>query len=369
MNEGERVLSGAATPEGTARYQGDLGGACHLDHFRIADKLTVSSIGIGTYRGQLDEVSDAGIRDAIVESVRRGINLIDTASNYRDGRSERCVGAATRILIERGTIAGREAMILCTKGGYLPLNPGTEQSVARAYLQRIGCPSACEQLVDGCHSIHPDFIAAELTRSRARLGVETIDVYYLHNPEVQQYECSRVEFERRLAACFAQLEAHCRDGAIGRYGLATWDGLRVPPEHPLHLDLARIKALAREVAGGRDHLRFIQCPFNVLMPELLMPLQQWQGERVSVLEIAAALGMSVVTSASIGQGRELKPSLDRLPGARSAGITDAQAALQFARFPPGIASSLVGMKQTHHVEEITELVSWPLLRPEDLLRD
>jgi aryl-alcohol dehydrogenase-like predicted oxidoreductase len=370
MSERPPELRGAATPEGTARYRAELDVAAHPDHFRTVDGLTLSSIGIGTHRGRLDAAEDARICEAIVTSVRRGLNLVDTSSNYRDGRSERCVGAAARRLVDEGTIAGRDALILATKGGYLPLNPGTEPARARAYLEHVGCGSTLSQVVDGCHSIHPDFIAAELELSRARLGVETIDIYYLHNPEVQLRECSPAEFEDRLSACFAMLEARCRDGDIRCYGLATWHGLRVAPDDPLHLGLERLEALARAAAGGgEDHLRFVQCPFNVLMPELLLPLQSWRGEQASVLEVAAALGIGVVTSAAIGQGQALGPILDRLFGARAEEGTDAQRALQFARFAPGLASALVGMKQPEHVDEITELVKWPVLRPEQVLGD
>ena len=33
------------------------------------------------------------------------------------------------------------------------------------------------------HCIHPEFLTEEITASMSRLGIETIDVYLLHNPE------------------------------------------------------------------------------------------------------------------------------------------------------------------------------------------
>lgn len=58
--------------------------------------------------------------NAIVDSVKTGgINVIDTAINYRYMKSERVVGAALRFLLEKEKI-GREELFVCTKGGYIP---------------------------------------------------------------------------------------------------------------------------------------------------------------------------------------------------------------------------------------------------------
>ena len=63
-------------------------------HFRDAQRLAVSSLGIGTYLGNPDENTDRGYTAAIVEAAQNGINVIDAAINYRFQRSERSIGAA-----------------------------------------------------------------------------------------------------------------------------------------------------------------------------------------------------------------------------------------------------------------------------------
>ena len=56
----------------------------------------------------------------------------------------------------------------------------------------------------GCHSMAPRFLADQLNRSLRNLGVETIDVYYLHkNPETQLGEVPREMFNNRVRAAFS----------------------------------------------------------------------------------------------------------------------------------------------------------------------
>ena len=75
-------------------------------HFRTAQGLTVSSIGIGTYLGNWDAITDENYVNSIVKFVESGGNVIDTAANYRFQRSERNIGEALKILAEKGF--GRE---------------------------------------------------------------------------------------------------------------------------------------------------------------------------------------------------------------------------------------------------------------------
>ena len=88
-----------------------------------------------------------------------------------------------------------------------------------------------------------------IDQSRANLGLETIDFYYLHNPESQVAAVGREEFRRRLEAAFALLEQKAADGAIGCYGVATWNGLRAQPAEPAFLSLAEMIAAAERIGG------------------------------------------------------------------------------------------------------------------------
>jgi len=89
-----------ATPEGTARYVARFAGRVAQGHFRQAQGLWVSSIGLGTYLGDPDDATDRAYVEAVKRAVRLGCNVIDTAINYRFQRSERAIGQALRELLE-----------------------------------------------------------------------------------------------------------------------------------------------------------------------------------------------------------------------------------------------------------------------------
>jgi aryl-alcohol dehydrogenase-like predicted oxidoreductase len=189
------------------------------------------------------------------------------------------------------------------------------------------------------HSMAPDFLEDQIGRSRMNLGVDTLDVFYLHNPETQLRFRTREQFETGIRAAFARLEALVARGWIRWYGAATWEGFRQKDQ----LSLRRLAEIATEEGGREHHFRFIQLPFNLGMVEAFL------GHSESVLEAAAQLGIAVVASATLLQTRVLANMPDAvaelLPGLAS----DAQRAIQFTRSTPGIAVALVGMSRREHV--------------------
>ena len=77
-----------------------------------------STLGLGTYLGREDDVTDGLYRKAVARAVARGVNVVDTAVNYRHQRSERAVGAALAAAIRRGALQ-RDEVVVASKGGYL----------------------------------------------------------------------------------------------------------------------------------------------------------------------------------------------------------------------------------------------------------
>jgi aryl-alcohol dehydrogenase-like predicted oxidoreductase len=76
------------------------------------------------------------------------------------------------------------------------------------------------------------------------------------------------------------------------------------------------------------------------------------ADRISALEFAHEAGLSVVTSASIGQGDlAADGAIPAEVDATLAGDTPAQRALNFARSAPGVTASLVGASDPAHVRE------------------
>src|SRR5688500_14886972 len=103
------MLAGRATAEGTARFVTRFANRLPADHFRtFHGGLRVSSLGIGTYLGREDDATDQAYEKAVTRAFERGINVVDTAVNYRHQRSERAIGRALAAGIARGAVARDE---------------------------------------------------------------------------------------------------------------------------------------------------------------------------------------------------------------------------------------------------------------------
>ncbi len=362
------TLNDCATLEGTARYRDRFKDIAAEDHFRQAQNLWLSSIGIGTYLGEADEESDRHYTEAIGRAVELGVNVIDTAANYRFQRSERSVGAALRELFARGF--ARDEIVVCTKGGYLPFDGAPPRDV-RHYIEetfvRPGIASFAD-IAGGAHCMTPRYLQDQLEQSLRNMGIDWVDVYYVHNPESQLSSVSPEEFWKRLHAAFEFLEQSVVQGQIKNFGVATWNGFRAEPDAREYHSLEQMVGLARDIGGNDHHFRFIQLPFNLAMPEALFFQNQKLGdEYVSVLEAAGAFGVTAIASGSILQGQVSRGLPEAIREPLGSLATDAQTGIQFVRSAPGITTALVGMSRVAHVEENLQLVSVARARSEDLI--
>ncbi|MEX2261625.1 MAG: aldo/keto reductase [Bryobacteraceae bacterium] len=337
---------GRATPDGTKRYAARFPAYRDAGFYREAGGLQVSSLGLGTYLGNADDETDRRYAAAVLAAVRGGVNFLDTAINYRHQRSERSIGAALRQAFAEGF--AREEIAVCTKAGFL--TPGAiDAAVVRP-----------PDVVGRMHSMAPDFLADQIDRSRANLDLDTIDVFYLHNPETQLGFVPREEFLPRIRAAFDRLESLVAQGKIAGYGAATWDGFRKPGM----LDVGEMVRIAREAGGAEHHFRFIQVPLNLAMAEAFM---RREDGGPTVLEAADREGLMVVASATLMQARLTHDLPEALPAHLPGPRTDAQRAIQFTRSTPGIAVALVGMSREEHVTENLGVAAIPPAAPDRYL--
>lgn len=336
-------------------------------HFRPAPGgLRLSSVGLGTYIGAPDPPTDLAVEQAVSVSLASGrINVVDTAINYRYQRAERSVGRALRRLVEAGTVA-RSEVFVATKQGYLA--PDAESSVpleewVERELLRKGV-LARRDIVDDSHAMTVRFLDDQFERSRENLGLETVDLLYLHNASDAQLPIlGRTAFLARLTEVFAFYERLRADGRLRAYGIATWESLRLPRSDLGYLSLEEVNAVAREVGGERHGFRFIQFPFNLSMTEAAqLRNQPVRGERRTLFDAAGLLGLGCFTSVPLGQGQfaRVGPALD--------GLSAAQTALQFARSAPGALCALVGAKRPEHLSENLRVAEVPPWGPPELAR-
>jgi len=306
---------------------------------------------MGTYLGEPDVDTDQRYIEAARAAIESGVNVLDSAINYRFQRSERSIGAALKQAVDSRAVQ-RDELAICTKAGYLTYDETVPADPRRYFLEAYIDSGIVprDELVGGMHCIAPGYLQNQLERSRRNLGVETIDIFYLHNPEQQLGEVSRDTFHERLRRAFAALEEEASAGKIRVYGTATWNGYRQVPSSREHLDLVQIAAIAREVGGENHHFRAVQLPFNLGMPEAFTNANQKIGSRhVSVLAAARELGIAVIGSATLLQGK-LAARLPEVVRDILKCESDASAAIQFARSAPGTTSALVGMSRKQHVQ-------------------
>jgi aryl-alcohol dehydrogenase-like predicted oxidoreductase len=335
-------LPNHATPEGTLRYAEHFAQRAAANYFRRQQGLRLSSIGIGTYLGNADQATDLNYANAVTRAVVSGVNVIDTAANYRFQRSERSIGSALQTIKSQGF--SREELLICTKGGYLPFDGAPPRNMRDYVLETFVKPGivSFDDIV-GSHCMTPSYLQNQLDQSLRNMDLETVDVYYVHNPESQLGHVSDQEFYYRIRLAFERLEENRKRGKLQFYGIATWNGFREPADSGGHHSLVRMIEIARAV-GGQDHgFGFIQLPLNLAMPEAISVLNETiDGEQVSVVEAAARLGVTVMASGSMLQGRL---------------AMDAHAAIQFVRSAPGITTALVGMSRVEHVDHNLQLLS------------
>ncbi|MEV5966840.1 aldo/keto reductase [Kribbella sp. NPDC051952] len=161
--------------------------------------LTVSCLGLGcmgmsqSYGVTSDETESIATLHAAIDA---GCTFIDTADVYGDGENEELVGRA---------LAGRrDEVVLATKFGF----------------KRPGGALDVPTVVDGS----PAYAAQALDASLRRLGVDHVDLWYLHRRDPQ------VPIEETVGAMAAQVEA----GKVRYLGLSEVNGDTVRAAHAVH---------------------------------------------------------------------------------------------------------------------------------------
>ena len=158
----------------------------------------VSVVGLGTWQlgadwGEVEDSAALAVLDAAAES---GVTFLDTADVYGDGRSERLIGQ------------------------FLASHPGPTMMVATKMGRRVALDPALYTL---------DNFRAWTDRSRANLGVDTLDLVQLHTPPTPVYSLDSVYdaldtlvAEQRIAAYGVSVETTAEAlTAIARPGTAS----------------------------------------------------------------------------------------------------------------------------------------------------
>ena len=358
------MISGFATPDGTKKFAENSG--VNLANFKEFMNLTLSNVGIGTYLGDPDTRTDDLVTNAVKQSIQSGINVIDTAINYRSQKAERSVGKAISELIQEDKIS-RDQIFISTKNGYMtndadvPL--GFWEYVKEEYTQKGIIKEG--DVTSGYHCMTIPYLSDQLDRSLKNLDLECVDLMYLHNAiEGQIKDVSKEQFLENLKSVFELYEQKRNEGKIKFYGMATWECFRVSSDNSQYLSLEETVNMAKSVGGENHGFKFIQLPFNLYYDQALLGKTQTIGsDSVSILEAATRLGIGVFTSVPLMQGRLLQPGV--MP--EFSELKPSIRALQFIRSSPGVIAPLVGQKSSEHVSENLEIMKIPPYSEEEFL--
>ncbi|KAF9934726.1 hypothetical protein FBU30_000584 [Linnemannia zychae] len=218
---------------------------------------TISRLGIGTYRLALGVPEHERILYKALErqkDPRLNINLIDTSSNYTNGRSEQLIGKV--LSNPHHNTLRRDEITIATKFGYIQNE--NMRLFYEGVFQKIPPEEIVEYSRECFHSIHPEFMRDQLTRSLERLKTKYVDILFIHNPEyylmanikgteenVKKHQQILLD---RLQLLFESLEREIELGRIRSYGISS-NSFSLKPSHAHFLpyqDLVKMAANAFE---------------------------------------------------------------------------------------------------------------------------
>jgi diketogulonate reductase-like aldo/keto reductase len=235
------------------------------------------TLGLGTWRLGEGARSQRTEIAAVRRAIELGYRLIDTAEMYGDGGAEAVVGAALSDALRSGDCR-REDLVVVSK--VLPSN-ASERGVA----------AACD-------------------RSRARLGLDAIDLYLLHWPGPHP-----------LPATIEGFEALQSRGAITRWGVSNFD---LPA-------MKRLLALPGGAACATN-----QVCYSLAARGIDFDLLPWQRER----------GLPLMAYCPIDQGGLARDA--RVAAlARPLGLTAAQLALAWTLRDGGVIAIPKSAREAH----------------------
>lgn len=353
-----------ATKEGTFGYLKKFG-SYSKDFYRFNGELFFPSLGIGTYKAEPYKEDNYIINyaSAIKTALRSGINLIDTAINYRYQISEREIAEALGEMLASGEIA-REEVIIATKAGFIPLDfpfPDNPYGWIQEHIVDTGLASKEEIIIDQ-HCMNPAFLRWSCEQSLRNLELETIDIFYLHNPETQLGYIDRESFYARIEAAFELFEVLRAEGKIVSYGVASWNGFLYEEDHAEYISLSRLVEIARRTGGENHGFKYLQSPFNLAKPHAYGYANQQCGDGLyyPLMHACARFGITCLGSSPLLQKnlfkRPFAPKIGEL--LHTAELTDVASALQFAR-SGGAISAIFGAVDPAHVIDNTILAYLP----------
>lgn len=239
---------------------------------------SISKIGLGTYRMGVENPLHF---KTLEYGIHKGINLLDTSSNYGNGDSEKLIGNYFQ-----KNQSNRKNIFVITKAGYITDNNLTSFN-AQNIIQRIPYVSIDESFN---YSLHPDYLKFQIKTSLERLKTDYIDCFLLHNPEHYfRAESNKKEVYDTIKLAFTYLEELKHKGIIKYYGVSS--NTLPTPDKVNGLYLKELVSIAKDISENNG-FKFIQFPFNLVEDEAIQI--KYNGQ--TLIELAKNEGIITISN-------------------------------------------------------------------------
>ena len=303
-------------------------------------------LGIGTSLGAANSATDARYISALTYALERGIRIIDTAPNYRAGRSERVTG---RVLRNLSSNLKRDNLAIFSKVGFIADNNrehavDTAESIIALGLARE------DEIVKREHCLSAGYVRWRIQSSIEALQTPYLDILWIHNPETQLQQIAPQQLDERLREVMKVLEEFVSEGKIRAYGISAWSAFSCPPSSPYYLSLGRLIDMAESTIGLRHHFRAVMAPWNLWNTGFSEMNTQHDGRSwVSGIQRARQLGLDVYLYAPFAQGGHLISENGKPDGAKPSAY-DFDQSLSRALTLPGVSGVIAGMLEPSHID-------------------
>jgi D-threo-aldose 1-dehydrogenase len=290
-------------------------------------ELSFGAAGIGNL---YSEVGEEQAREAVAAAWQRGVRYFDTAPHYGLGLSERRLGAALR---ERP----RAQYTVSTKvGRRLQPSDGTGDDLASGF----AVPATHRRVWD----FSEDGVRRTLEGSLERLGLDRVDVVYLHDPD----EHAEAAFREGYPA----LEKLRSEGVVGAIGAG----------------MNQAEMLTRFVRDTDVDVVLCAGRYTLLDQRALTELLPAAQERGTSVVIGGAFNSGLLADPRPGATYNyataspelLHRALHLKSVAHRHGTTLRAAALAFCAAHPAVASVLVGARSAHEVVDCAHQFAAPV---------
>lgn len=309
-------------------------------------KNAMNKVCLGTHLGNFSEEDSKKYIQAITYALKNQITTIDGAINYRGMCSEKDEGIAIRRLLESGALR-REELCITSKAGLLfgdvraGINP---QKYLKTILADKGITADMFFEYEGLYqTLNPAFFEIALEKTLENLGLETLDVHYVHIPEISRRYLTEDVFYDKMETLFSWYETQVAAKKIMHYGIALEFMVEEPQEPSWHFEIEKLKERADKAGNGNSHFQYVLFEYNPLCPYARTFKNQTIGEScLSLADACRMSGLETVGSMPFAMGEAFqKYSTKEL--------------LDFAL--EGVDHVIVGSKNIDHIREIRSLVT------------